>query len=72
MPENARDLNATSLDPNDDAPEWTDEMFEHAEFAIGGTVIRPATGYLGPNGVVKGRPPLARPHQAAGDAAARS
>ena len=43
MPENARDLNATSLDPNDDAPEWTDEMFEHAEFAIGGKVIRAAT-----------------------------
>ncbi len=58
MPENARDLNATSLDPNDDAPEWTDEMFEHAELAVNGKVIRPATGYLGPNGVVKGRPPL--------------
>jgi len=61
MPENVRDLNATSLDPNDDAPEWTDEMFEHAEFAIRGKVIRPATGYLGPNGVVKGRPPLRDP-----------
>ena len=23
-----------------------------------GKVIRPATGYLGPNGVVRGRPPL--------------
>lgn len=23
-----------------------------------GTVVRPATGYLGPNGVVRGRPPL--------------
>ena len=44
------------VDP-DDAPEWTDEMFEIAEFAIGGKVIRPATGYLGPNGVVRGRPP---------------
>ncbi len=46
------------LDPADDAPELTDEMLEIAEFAIGGKVIRPATGYLGPNGVVKGRPPL--------------
>ena len=46
------------LDPADDAPEWTDEMFDIAEFSIGGKVIRPATGYLGPNGVVRGRPPL--------------
>jgi uncharacterized protein (DUF4415 family) len=58
MPENANGSPATLLNPNDDAPELTDEMFEIAEFSIGGTVIRPATGYLGPNGVVKGRPPL--------------
>jgi uncharacterized protein (DUF4415 family) len=58
MPENANGSPATLLDSNDDAPELTDEMFEIAEFSIGGTVIRPATGYLGPNGVVKGRPPL--------------
>jgi uncharacterized protein (DUF4415 family) len=45
------------VDP-DDAPEWTDEMWESAEVAIGGKVIRPATGYLGPNGVVRGRPPI--------------
>jgi uncharacterized protein (DUF4415 family) len=44
------------LDP-DDAPELTEEFFRHAEIAIGGKVIRPATGYLGPNGVVRGRPP---------------
>jgi hypothetical protein len=25
--------------------------------AVGGKVIRPASGYLGPNGVVRGRPP---------------
>jgi uncharacterized protein (DUF4415 family) len=43
---------------DDDLPEWTDEMLDVAEFAIGGTVIRPATGYLGPNGVVRGRPPI--------------
>jgi len=58
MPENANGSLATMLDPNDDAPELSDEMFEIAEFSIGGTVIRLATGYLGPNGVVKGRPPL--------------
>jgi uncharacterized protein (DUF4415 family) len=57
MSENKQDTAASSLDPADDAPEWTDEMFEIAEFSIGGKVIRPATGYLGPNGVVRGRPP---------------
>ena len=44
------------IDP-DDAPEWTQEMFDTAEVAIGDKVIRPASGYLGPNGVVRGRPP---------------
>jgi uncharacterized protein (DUF4415 family) len=34
------------LEDPDDAPEWTDEMFDRAEFAIGGKVIRPATGTL--------------------------
>ncbi|OYY66059.1 BrnA antitoxin family protein [Sphingomonas sp. 28-62-11] len=46
------------LDPADDAPEWTDEMFEMAAYIVGGKVIRPATGYLGPNGMVRGRPPV--------------
>ena len=45
------------IDP-DDAPELTEEMAEIAELRVGGKVIRPATGYLGPNGVVRGRPPL--------------
>lgn len=58
MQENANGSPATLPNPNDDAPELTDEMFEIAAFSIGGTVIRPATGYLGPNGVVKGRVPL--------------
>jgi uncharacterized protein (DUF4415 family) len=44
------------VDP-DDAPELTDELLDIAQFSIGGKVIRPATGYLGPNGVVRGRPP---------------
>ncbi len=33
-------------------------MRRDSPFSIGRKVIRPATGYLGPNGVVKGRPPL--------------
>lgn len=46
------------VDP-DDAPELTDEILDVAQLSIGGKVIRPATGCLGPGGVVmKGRPPL--------------
>lgn len=45
------------IDP-DDAPELTAELADVAELRIGGKVVRPATGYLGPNGVVRGRPPL--------------
>lgn len=45
------------IDP-DDAPELTAEMAKVAEISVGGKVVRPATGYLGPNGVVRGRPPL--------------
>ncbi|WBH17457.1 BrnA antitoxin family protein [Sphingomonas radiodurans] len=45
------------IDP-DDAPELTAELAEVAELRVGGKVVRPATGYLGPNGVVRGRPPL--------------
>jgi hypothetical protein len=51
-----RDADGNWIDP-DDAPEWTAEMFDVAEFRIGDRVIRPATGYLGPNGVVRGTPP---------------
>ena len=42
---------------DDDLPEWTDEMIAHAELAIGDKIIRPATGYLGPDGFRLGRPP---------------
>ncbi|MHA0330225.1 BrnA antitoxin family protein [Sphingomonas melonis] len=58
MSENKHDSAESLLDPADDAPEWTEEMFEVAELAIRGKVVRPATGYLGPDGVVRGRPPL--------------
>lgn len=57
MNESKRSTAIAWLDPADDAPELTDEMLDIAEFSIGGKVIRPATGYLGPNGVVRGRPP---------------
>lgn len=40
-----------------DLPEWTDEMFAHAEYSVGGNVIRPATGYLSKEGFKVGRPP---------------
>lgn len=58
MTKSSADTGTVWLDPADDAPELTDEMLDIAEFSIGGKVIRPATGYLGPNGVVRGRPPL--------------
>jgi uncharacterized protein (DUF4415 family) len=45
------------IDP-DDAPELTTALAAVAAIAVGGKVIRPATGYLGANGVVRGRPPL--------------
>lgn len=38
-------------DDPDDAPELTDEMLDHAEFSIGGRVIRPATGVLTADGM---------------------
>lgn len=52
--------NAGNLPPewdDPDLPEWTEEMFAHAQYSIGGKVIRPATGYLAREGVKPGRPP---------------
>jgi uncharacterized protein (DUF4415 family) len=57
MTENKPAIDSEWIDP-DDAPELTDEILEIAELRVGGKVIRPATGYLGPNGVVRGRPPV--------------
>lgn len=45
------------IDP-DDAPELTEDMAAIAEVRVGGRVVRPASGYLGADGVVRGRPPL--------------
>lgn len=53
------------IDP-DDAPEWTDEMFDMGQRSIGGKIIRPATGVLTKDGMkrvppyvipIPGRPP---------------
>lgn len=52
MNANERDTHGNWIDP-DDAPEWTDDQFDRAEFAIGGKVIRPANGTL----TKPGRPP---------------
>ena len=41
------------IDP-DDAPEWPDEVWDRAQIAIGGKVIREATGTL----TKRGRPPV--------------
>ena len=38
----------------DDAPEWDEEVFGRAEIAVGGKVVREATGTL----TRRGRPPL--------------
>lgn len=43
----------TWIDP-DDAPELTDELLERAEIAVGGKVIRKATGTV----KRRGRPPV--------------
>jgi uncharacterized protein (DUF4415 family) len=53
MTERERDSKGNWIDP-DDAPEWPDEVWERAEFAIGDKVIRPATGTL----TKRGRPPV--------------
>ena len=46
------------VDP-DDAPEWTDAMFEAAEHSVGGVVVRAATGVLTKDGIRPiGRPSL--------------
>jgi hypothetical protein len=50
MTESKPDTDREWVDP-DDAPELTDEMFDYAEFSIGGKVIRPATGALTKHGM---------------------
>ena len=40
------------IDPDDDDVVWTEEMFRAAAIYKGEKLLRPATGKLGPNGVV--------------------
>jgi uncharacterized protein (DUF4415 family) len=49
-----RDDTTRSWNDPDDAPEWEDDVFERAELAIGGKVVREATGTL----TRRGRPPI--------------
>ena len=51
------DTKTSWVDP-DEPPEWADEVWERAQFSVGGEVVRPAEGTL----TRRGRPP-------AGDAA---
>ncbi|HEX7875735.1 MAG TPA: BrnA antitoxin family protein [Sphingobium sp.] len=44
---------------DDDAPEWTPEMFERAEIRISDRIVRPASGTL----TRRGRPKLEQPKQ---------
>lgn len=53
MTGNGKDMEDDWVDP-DDAPEWTDEMFDRAQISVGGVVIREATGTL----TRRGRPPV--------------
>jgi uncharacterized protein (DUF4415 family) len=55
MSESKRVLPPDWDDP--DLPELTDEILDVAEYRVGDRVVRPASGYLGPNGVLRGRPP---------------
>lgn len=50
MTERKPDTDREWVDP-DDAPEWTDEMFDQAEISVGGKVIRRATGVLAKDGM---------------------
>ena len=69
MSKNTKPATPPWTDPDDDDVEWTEEMFRHAAIYDGEKLIRPATGRLGPNGVVPfapgekfvGRPRSANP-----------
>ncbi|MDB5692787.1 MAG: hypothetical protein JWO81_1850 [Alphaproteobacteria bacterium] len=53
MSVNERNSKANWVDP-DDAPEWPAEAWERAEIAVGGKLVRPASGTL----ARRGRPPV--------------
>lgn len=56
MPKNAPTTSTSWVDP-DDAPPWTEEMFDRAEISHGGRIVRAATGTL----TKPGRPKTANP-----------
>ena len=56
MSENVKDTKTPWVDP-DDAPEWTDEVFDRAEIKNGDRLVRAATGTL----TKRGRPKLDMP-----------
>ena len=43
MSESRPDIKERWIDP-EDAPEWTEEHFRHAQLSVGGTVVRKAVG----------------------------
>ncbi|WP_242184030.1 hypothetical protein [Sphingomonas sp. CARO-RG-8B-R24-01] len=60
MTESVRHSDRGWLDPADEAPELTDALLDVAEVSVGGAVIGPATGYLGPE-QRRARPTAAAP-----------
>lgn len=58
MTEKEPDLKTPWVDP-DDAPELDDHFFTHAEFRVGGKIVRPGTGTL----TKPGRPKSDQPKQ---------
>jgi uncharacterized protein (DUF4415 family) len=42
---------------DDDIPEWSDDQFDHAEFAVGADVLRPANGTMARRGRPKSDDP---------------
>jgi hypothetical protein len=59
MSENSAVTKTEWIDP-DDAPEWTDEMFDMGQISIGNRVIRPPLGVLTKDGMkrVEDLPPI--------------
>ena len=56
MPVKGKNTSQDWVDP-DDAPEWTDDVFDRAAIYKGGKLVRPADGTL----TRRGRPKLANP-----------
>ena len=71
MKKNTKLSSAPWIDPDDDDVVLTEEMIRAAAIYRGDVLIRPATGKLGPKGIVPlqpgdrgaGRPPSANPKQ---------